>query len=157
MTRILFADPVVLDELESEVFITTNIDNYDFSVPFTIYFNGIEVIVYEISQEKTRIRKKTDIIIDKYRIRILLSNEIGIAENYLQPNPDLVVCFEKTNVPAKFFYRKAQMWVGAQISKKKVMGVIVYNGITNRVLFEENQGNGILFDGTSYIVLDNKE
>ena len=55
---------------------------------------------------------------------------------------DLFICFDKTSYPAKFFYRKAQMWVGAQISKVNVFEHIIYNGTTNRMVLHRKTKMG---------------
>jgi len=48
------------------------------------------------------------------------------------------------------------MWVGAQISKVNVFGHIIYNGTTNRMVFTSENENGILFEGTTYVLLESE-
>lgn len=153
---ILSGNVNLLDEYEPDIFIATNIKGYNFDVPYTFFFDGTKVLIYQYNTVKFAVERKIDIKIGKQIFRILLGNEIGIAENYVKLPPDLFICFEKTNYPSKFFYRKAQMWIGAQISSSKVLGHIIYNGTTNRMLFvSEGKGNAsVLFEGTTYLILD---
>ncbi|MGC8902705.1 MAG: hypothetical protein ACP5KD_05090 [Fervidobacterium sp.] len=153
---IFSGNPAAVDEYETEIFITTTINGHLFDVPFTIYFDGFKVHIFHYKTPKYTIEKKNDVKYDKYIFRILIGSEIGISENYVKLPPDLFICFEKTSYPSKYFYRKAQMWIGAQISGRKVIGQIIYNNAVNRMLFYPKSENtdGVLFDGTTYLVVD---
>lgn len=153
---ILSAEPSFIDEYEPEIFITTTIKEHKFIVPYTLHFDGLKLHLYYFKELKHTIDKKIDIKYDKYIFRILIGNEIGIAENYLKLPPDLFICFDKTSYPSKYFYRKAQMWIGAQFSKTNVFGHIIYNNAINRVLFSQKAeaNDGIIFEGTTHVVID---
>ncbi|MCX7653767.1 MAG: hypothetical protein N2Z58_03685 [Fervidobacterium sp.] len=154
---ILSGSATLLDEYEPDILITTSIKGYNFEVPYTFFFDGLRVFIYQYNELKYTIERKTDIKIEKKILRILIGSEIGIPENYIKLPPDLFVCFEKTYYPSKFFYRKAQMWIGSQISSTKLLGHIIFNGVTNRVLFSpEGKENGVLFEGTTYLILDDE-
>ncbi|ABS60867.1 MULTISPECIES: hypothetical protein [Fervidobacterium] len=153
---ILSAEPSFIDEYEPEIFITTTIKGHHFAVPYTLYFDGLKLHIYHFKELKYTIDKKIDIKYDKYIFRILIGNEIGIAENYVKLPPDIFICFDKTSYPSKYFYRKAQMWIGAQISKTNVFGQVIYTNAVNRVLFSPKAeiNEGIIFEGTTHVVID---
>jgi len=153
---ILSGNSLTLDEYDVDVFILTDINNYLFDAPYTIYYDGDKVSIFNYKVLKHVTNKKVDIKFDDMIVRVMIGNEIGIPENYVKAIPDLFICFDKTSYPAKFFYRKAQMWVGAQISKVNVFGHIIYNGTTNRMVFTSENENGILFEGTTYVLLESE-
>jgi len=146
----------MVGEYETDIFITTKLDGHNLNVPYTFFFDGSKVFIYQYALLKHTIEKKVDVKFDKFVIRILIGNEIGIIENYLRSSANLIICFEKTNYPSKFYYRKAQMWIGAHLSKVKVLGHIIYNNIVNRIFFSAFADNneGVVFEGTSAFVLD---
>lgn len=144
-----------LEEYEPDIIILTDIKGYNFEVPYLFYYDGSKISIYFYENLKYTVENKTDVKIESKIIRLLINSEIGVAENYTKLPPDLFICFEKTNYPSKFFYRKAQMWIGAQISNSTVLGHIIYNGTVNRMLFspKTNENDGILFEGTTHLVL----
>lgn len=144
-----------IEEYEPDIIILTSLKGYNFEVPYSFYFDSSKVFIYFYDNLKHTVEDKADVKIEKRILRILLNGEIGVVENYIKLPPDLFLCFEKTSYPSKFFYRKAQMWIGAQISKSKVLGHIIYNGTVNRMLFtpKSKEDEGILFEGTTYLIL----
>ncbi|MEJ5258446.1 MAG: hypothetical protein WHS64_09400 [Fervidobacterium sp.] len=155
--KILSGSHFISSEYDVDILITTDVKGYNFSVPYTFYFDGNKVYIYQYGILKYTIDKKIDVKFEDFILRVLIGNEIGIIENYDKAKPDLFVCFEKTNYPSKFFYRKAQMWVGAQVSNVNVFGHIIYNGVVNRMLFSSKSQDGRLFEGTTYVLLNNEE
>jgi len=153
---IVSGNSLVVSEYESDIFITTRIEGHRFNVPYTFLFDDAKVFIYQYALLKHTIDKKVDVKFDNFLVRILIGDEIGIIENYIKNPAELVICFEKTSYPAKFFYRKAQMWIGAQLSKVNVFGHIIYNNTINRMLFSASAGNseGIVFEGTSPFIFD---
>ncbi|MGC9771234.1 hypothetical protein [Fervidobacterium islandicum] len=151
---IVSGNALVTSEYDVDIFITTSINGYKFNVPYTFYFDGNKVYIYQYALLKHTIEKKVDVKFDNLVFRILIGNEIGIIENYVKHPPHLFICFERTSYPSKFFYRKSQMWIGAQVSKINVFGHIVYNNTVNRMLFSANVDEGVIFEGTGVVVLD---
>lgn len=151
---ILAGSPLIFHEYDAEMFITTDVREYNFDAPYTLYYDGGKVLVYHYNLLKTFVDTVADLKIDDIIMRILVGKEIGVAENYVRLVPDVFLCFEKTSYPSKFFYRKAQMWVGSQISGRDVFGTIVYNGVANRMLFSTRAENGIVFEGTSHAIFE---
>lgn len=151
---VLAGSPPIFHEYDAEMFITTDLRDYNFDAPYTLHFDGAKVFVYHYTSLRTFVDGVTDLKIDDIIIRILVGKEIGVAENYVRLVPDIFLCFEKTSYPSKFFYRKAQMWIGSQISGRDVFGTIVYNGIPNRMLFSVKSESGIVFEGTSHAIFE---
>ncbi|HCI28950.1 MAG TPA: hypothetical protein PKI14_10095 [Fervidobacterium sp.] len=153
---ILSGSSLILDEYNVDVFIASDTKNHLFDIPYTIYYDGDKVSIFNYKILRYSTNTKVDIKFNDMIIRILIGTEIGVPENYVKAIPDLFICFEKTNYPAKFFYRKAQMWIGAQISKVNVFGHIIYSGTTNRMVFTSENENGILFEGTTHVILESE-
>lgn len=151
---VLAGSPLILHEYDADMLITTDVRDYNFDAPYTLYYDGAKVFVYHYSSLKTFVDGVIDLKIDNVIVRILVGKEIGVAENYVRLVPDMFFCFERTSYPSKFFYRKAQMWIGSQISGRDVFGTIIYNGIPNRILFSLRSESGILFEGTSHAIFE---
>jgi len=151
---IISGSSLVTTEYDVDILITTSINGYKFDVPYTFYFDGNKVYIYQYALHKHTIDKKVDVKFDNIVFRILIGTEIGVIENYVKNPPTLFICFERTSYPSKFFYRKAQMWIGAQVSKTNVFGHIIYNNVVNRMLFSVNSDEGVIFEGTGVVVLN---
>lgn len=151
---VLSGSPLLVHEYDTEMFITTDVREFAFDVPYTLHFDGSKVYVYYFSALKTYVDSRADLKIDDTIVRILVGKEVGVAENYIELPPDLFVCFDRTNYPSKFFYRKAQMWIGAQISGVETFGLIIFNGVPNRMIFSKMRDNGVVFEGTGHTLIE---
>lgn len=91
---ILSGSSLILDEYNVDVFIASDTKNHLFDIPYTIYYDGDKVSIFNYKILRYSTNTKVDIKFNDMIIRILIGTEIGVPENYVKAIPDLFICFE---------------------------------------------------------------
>ncbi|QTA37309.1 hypothetical protein JYK00_06090 [Thermosipho ferrireducens] len=149
--RVLLGNPWLIEEFDPDIVVTTSPDIGDIS--YALVYDNEKVIFYRNNSVKDIIKNDDvgQINVENIFINILVGNAVGIAENYLE-KADFFICFDKTAYMSKYLFRKAQIIVGSNLSKKSILGVLVYKNGVNYIQAEKDKG--ITVDTKSYIIFE---
>ncbi|EKF48643.1 hypothetical protein H17ap60334_10150 [Thermosipho africanus H17ap60334] len=147
--RILLSNSFLVEEFEPDIWVTNDFENLQ--IPYTLFYNGQAVFIYDHFKFVDTILNNSEKIIDFgfFKAGILVGSSISVAENYLK-DVELFIAFDKTNYTSKFLLRKAQTIVASDISGKTILSLFIYKDKTNYIKTLPNIG--IVDDSMSHVL-----